>query len=841
MEIGKTPMELQYDELKKQYNDCILLYRMGDFYEGFDDDAKIMSEVLKIALTSRSRGEVKRPMAGVPWHAIDDYLYKLVSSGHKVAIAEQLEDAKKAKGLVKRGVTRIVTPGTVDDLDSLPADKNNYILCLAIDKNEIGLSYIDLLDGVIKVIKYKKDDVGIKEIIEKIKSIGANEIIICNYGDDDSEILFNNIYKLDIRCEINNNASKEIIDNIVKNLLKHLGVHSLKGFGLNSLDDVMAISVSYLYNYISLNQKSELEQINKIALENYADYTSLDFSTINGLDIFENSSNGRVEESLFGVLNHCSTAMGQRLLRERMLFPFKNENFLKEQLDTVNQFYNNQEVTNQLRSELKNIRDLRRLSGKIGNRNINPKEIVVIKNSLKSIEQIFGNTKDSPLLRQRIDNTTITQCVNLHDEIEKNILEEPSYFVNQGNIFRDDYSNEIKELRDLKRNSKQILDDMQKREIENSGITNLKIKYNKVFGYFIEISNSNLSKVPNHFIKKQTLVNCERYITEELKIIEEKILNADEELSQLETNLYQEYIDSLQKFIPYLQVYSDYIALVDLVTNFAYVALANGYTYPNISKDQTNIVESRHPVVEKLNTLRTEFIPNTYKSKMNDNFMLITGPNMSGKSTYIRQIALIQIMFQIGSFVPAREAKIKLVDRIFTRIGASDNLARGESTFMVEMNDVANILNNATKDSLIILDEVGRGTSTYDGVAIAWAVAEYVALNLSCSTLFATHYHELIRMEDVYENITNYKICVEEINSEVYFLYKIEKGPIDKSYGVHVAKLAGVPMAVIEKANEILNDLENKGLFEINRNTNKYKVRRRNMQKIRSDKQAKLL
>jgi DNA mismatch repair protein MutS len=824
-----TPMQKQYMDIKEKHKDAILLFRLGDFYEAFDEDAKIISDVLDITLTGRGKGDTRIPMAGIPYHALDNYLYKLVQAGYKIAIAEQLTEAGAGK-MVERGVTKIVTSGTFTDTKNLKADQNNFIAAIhspltmsatngkphtenslqknklkEIDKASFFLAYLDVTTGEFNIQEFA----NFKELYNEISRLSPTEILISE-----------KFKTLDLGLK---NFRKEFVyesdfdlNRAYEHLTRHFKVPNLKGYGLDA-GDLSIIAAGVLLSYVKDNQKTELEHINSLKKVENLKYMKLDPATITNLELI---SNIRADSSnnLFKILNHCSTALGMRLLRTWLLMPLINKSEIESRLDCVEYLNSNQQLTANLEERLCEVMDIERLISRIGTGNINGRDLIGLKNSLVSISEvskILNNSDISGDLLKIAKTIALDNYSFVIELIEKSINEECPVVFDHGGVIRQGYNKEIDDLKKLRDEGSFFIEQLQEKERKKSGISNLKIRFNRVFGYYIEISKANASKVPLDYVRKQTLVNAERFITPELKEFEDKVLTAEEKLIQLEMKQFEEIINQLREYIQLIQSVARHVAIIDVYVNFALLAQERKYTRPEfVEACELKIIDGRHPVVELIK--KENFIANDLDlSDKNGTIVILTGPNMSGKSTYIRQIALIALMAQVGCFVPARQAKLKVFDRIYTRVGASDNLAAGESTFMVEMNETANILNNATKDSLIILDEVGRGTSTYDGVAIAWSIVEYIHQKLSSMTLFATHYHELIKLEEKFKSIKNYHVDVLDNLSgdsnggkNIVFNHKIKKGGMDKSYGVHVAEMAGVPKAVIVRANEILKTLE---------------------------------
>jgi DNA mismatch repair protein MutS len=801
-----TPMQLQYEQLKKQYPDCILLFRLGDFYEGFDDDAKVLAKVLGIALTGRGKDEKRKPMAGIPYHALPQYLPKLVKAGYKVAIAEQLEEPQPGK-IVDRNVIKIITAGTVTDEKNLISSQNNFLVCLYNTqlKNKFtwGFSSIDLTTGDFEAFEVFSDSMFNipKEIQNEISKLSPNEILI----SENIKELFISIFKEIPFTTID--SDYVTFEDSRKVLLEQFDTKNLKGYGIDDLTTGI-ISAAEILKYLKDTQKTELLHIKKISHKNLSSYMNMDESTIRNLELVY-SLNQIQNATVFEVLNKCQTSMGQRMLRMWLLQPLLSQKSIENRLDSVEYLFNNIPLTQNIRELLTEVYDIERIVGKIGLSIANARDLKSLQFSLEHILKLLDLdfTNSPELINSIVSRITNTSEINfIIDLIKNSIKDDPSPNFNEGEMILSGFDRDLDETKGISKNVKNEILEIQQAEITKTGINSLKIKYNSVFGYYIEISKSNISKVPDYFIRKQTLVNAERYITEDLKILEEKVLGAEDRIIKLEYDLFCKIRSQIAQYIDSIQEVSKCIATLDIISNFAYLATERHYSKPTFSDNEIDIQESRHIVIETLSD--EPFISNDLQLDNKKNLMILTGPNMSGKSTFIRQIALISLVAQIGSFIPAKSAKLPVIDRIFTRVGASDNLVRGESTFMVEMNETANILNNATKNSLIILDEVGRGTSTYDGVALAWSITEFIHEKIGAFTLFATHYHELIELEKLYSKIINFNVEVKESNGKVTFMRKIIKGSTDKSYGIHVAKLAGIPNQVIERANEILKKLE---------------------------------
>lgn len=794
-----TPMQKQYFALKEKHSDAVLLFRLGDFYEAFNEDAKIISDVLDITLTGRGKGETRVPMAGIPYHAIDNYLYKLVQSGYKVAIAEQLTEPQMGK-IVERDITRIVTAGTFSDSKNIKEDQNNYIGCVYISKSKIyHLALLDVTTGEFRVSSYS----SLRGLTNELSKSTPSEILISEKYKHNTPLppisaRIEYVYDSDFTYEL---ASEH--------LLRHFKLNSLEGYGFKRNEEIV-IPAGVLLRYVKENQKTELNHI--LNLKKYKDtyYMDLDSYTIFNLELLSNIRISQNDTTLYKILNKCSTSMGMRLLRDWITRPLINKQMIENRLDAVQALMNNSSNITSLVTNLKSILDIERLIAKIGTGSINGRDLIGLKNSLIECGELFVNlnlTSNSKYIHKLLLILNPDNYSNVIELINDSINEDCPVDFSQGGVIKAGLDNEIDELKELKTKGHEFLKNLQQQEIKRTGILNLKVKYNKVFGFYIEITKSNIDKVPIDYIRKQTLVNAERYITPELKEYEEKILSAQDKLVELELKKFAEIINNLKSYIQIIQAVATTIAKLDVIVSFVIIARERNYIKPDFSESEYIIKQGRHPVVELIR--RENYIPNDINfDNSNQKIALITGPNMSGKSTYIRQAALISIRAQMGCFVPAGSAKLKVFDRIFTRVGAADNLAAGESTFMVEMIETANILNNATSNSLIILDEVGRGTSTYDGVAIAWSIVEYLAEHIKAFTLFATHYHELTRLADRHREIVNYHIKVKDDGSDVVFTHQIARGAMGKSYGVNVAEMAGIPHEITQNAKTILKQLE---------------------------------
>ncbi len=800
-----TPMMQQYMETKKEYKDCILFYRLGDFYEMFFDDAITASRELEITLTGKNCGlEERAPMCGVPYHAVDSYLSRLVEKGYKVAICEQVEDPKQAKGIVKREVIRIVTPGT--NIDSLTMDetKNNYIMSIVYDAGRYGVSIADVSTGDYFVTEMDSEN----KLFDEIYKFSPSEIV-CNEA----------LYVSGIRLEDLKNRMHVAVSSLdawyfdeelcKKALTEHFQVASLESLGVADYD-CGVIAAGALLQYLIETQKTSLAHLTHLTRYSTGKYMVLDSSTRRNLELCETLREKQKRGSLLWVLDKTKTAMGARLLRKYVEQPLIDKEEITRRLDAVEELQKEAISREEIREYLSSVYDLERLVGKISYQSANPRDLTAFKASLSMlphIRTILGDMK-SPLLQKLYED--IDPLEDLCDLVERAIIEDPPLAMKEGGIIRDGYHEDVDRLRKAKTDGKTWLAELEEKEREKTGIKNLRIKYNKVFGYYLEVTNSFKNMVPDYYTRKQTLTNAERYIIPELKELEDMILGAEDKLYALEYELYCDVRNRIAGEIVRIQTTAKAVAAVDVFASLALVAERNHYVRPKINEKGTiDIKDGRHPVVEKMIPNHMFIANDTYLDDKKNRVSIITGPNMAGKSTYMRQTALIVLMAQIGSFVPASQANIGLVDRIFTRVGASDDLASGQSTFMVEMTEVANILRNATSKSLLILDEIGRGTSTFDGLSIAWAVVEHIsnARLLGAKTLFATHYHELTELEGKIDSVNNYCIAVKEKGDDIVFLRKIVKGGADRSYGIQVAKLAGVPDTVINRAKEIAEEL----------------------------------
>ena len=811
-----SPMMQHYINMKEEYKDCILFYRLGDFYEMFFDDAIEVSRELELTLTGKECGmEERAPMCGIPYHAANVYIAKLIEKGYKVAICEQLEDPKNTKGMVKRGVVKIVTPGTVLDETVLDEKKNNYIMSIYKQGLFFGLAVCDISTGDFYATQIKETN-NFSKLLDEIARYSPVEIVTNELMSSTIEEM-SKISKRFEKCYISKYDETYFDIDIEKIKNKHQ-ILDIKENEITEFKDKLLVvsAVNALISYITQMQKMEIENINAIKIYNTTRYMALDITARRNLEITERMKDKSKKGTLLWVLDRTLTSMGGRHLRRWINDPLIDIEEIHNRLEAVKELKEDLILKSDIGENLKKVYDIERLVGKISYGNANARDMVSLKNSLgkiPEIKQILSTTK-SPKLKNLYEN--IDEVKEIHELIEKAIVEDPPIVIKEGNIIKNGYNEEADKYKEATTNGKKWLVELEAQEREKTGIKNLKISYNKVFGYYIEVTKSYLNLVPENYTRKQTLSTGERYITEELKKLEEDILGAEEKLVELEYNLFLEIRNKIAAQIERIQKSANIVSTLDVLTSFATVAEDMNYTMPEVNNGEEIIINNgRHPVIEKM-LPRGSFIGNdTYLNKTSDRLSIITGPNMAGKSTYMRQVALITLMAQIGSFVPADKATIGVVDKIFTRVGASDDLSMGESTFMVEMMEVANILKDATSNSLIILDEIGRGTSTYDGLSIAWAVAKYISDREKCGakTLFATHYHELIELENEQEGVKNYSIAVKEKGEDIIFLRKIVEGGTDESYGIHVAKLAGVPKEVLKNANEVLKNLERKSML----------------------------
>ena len=817
-----SPMMQHYLKMKEEYKDCILFYRLGDFYEMFFDDAITASRELEITLTGKDCGQEERaPMCGVPFHAAEVYTAKLIEKGYKVAICEQLEDPKTAKGIVKRDVVRVVTPGTVIESNLLDEKKNNYIMAIFKKGIYFGISMCDVSTGDLYATEIKENN-NFQRLLDEIARYSPAEIIV-------NETMFlckEEIDKIKERFESYiSTLEEDKFSKNIENLSKEYKIIDDNQTEIKNIEErIFAITATNgLMEYLNQTQKIKLEHINTIKVYNITKYMSLDINARRNLELTERMKDKSKKGTLLWVLDKTSTSMGGRALRRWINEPLIDIKEINKRLNAVKEIKENMILKGDIIESLKKVYDIERLIGKISYGNANGRDMISLKNSLyqlPNIKTILSNT-NSELLEELYND--LDELEDVKDLIEKAIIDEPPISVKEGGIIKLGYNEEVDRLKSATTDGKKWLVELEAKEKELTGIKNLKVGFNKVFGYYFEVTKSFLDQVPDRFIRKQTLTNGERFITEELKKLEEDILGAEGKLIDLEYNIFVDIRNQLTKQIIRIQKSANIISILDVLTSFATVAEDLNYVMPIVDNSgEIEIKDGRHPVIEKMLPTGSFIQNDTYLNKDNERLSIITGPNMAGKSTYMRQVALITLLAQIGCFVPASYAKIGIVDKIFTRVGASDDLSMGQSTFMVEMMEVATILKEATCNSLIILDEIGRGTSTYDGLSIAWAVASFIADKEKCGakTLFATHYHELTELENKIEGVKNYSIAVKEKGEDIIFLRKIVKGGTDESYGIHVAKLAGVPQTVIKSANEILRTLERKSAFS-NKNQEK--------------------
>ena len=808
-----TPMMQHYIKMKAEYKDAILFYRLGDFYEMFFEDAKIVSRELELTLTGKNCGLPERaPMCGVPFHAADSYINRLVNKGYKVAICEQLEDPKDAKGIVKRGVIRVVTPGTNIDAASLDETKNNYLMSVVFVSDRFGIAISDVSTGDF----YVTEESSLRSFLNEMNKYKPTEII-CNEAFQISGIDMDELRD-------HRHISVSVLDNyyfeedLAKRLLtKHFKVSSLKSLDLED-EALGTVAAGATFQYLKETQKSDLNTITHIEVYRDSNYMMIDSSSRRNLELTETLRDKEKRGSLLWVLDHTQTAMGARRLRSDIEQPLRNKEDIEARLDAVEDLLTSVADREEIREYLGPVYDLERLMTRISYKTANPRDLVAFRNSIQvlpGIKQVLENFSSAKI---RGINDQLDPLSDLYQLVESAIAEEPPISVHDGGILREGYRADVDELRSMRTNGKTWLANLEETEREKTGIKNLRIRYNKVFGYFIEVTNSYKELVPDRYIRKQTLTNAERFYTDELKEMEDKILGSEDRLTHLENQIYFEILSEISSQVERIQKTAKALSQLDVLISLAITAEKNHYCRPRINENGTlKIEKGRHPVVEKMIPAGTFIDNDTILDNKDNRMAIITGPNMAGKSTYMRQTALIVLMAQIGSFVPAKSANISIVDRIFTRVGASDDLASGHSTFMVEMNEVANILMNATKDSLLILDEIGRGTSTFDGLSIAWAVVEYVSNPklIGAKTLFATHYHELTELEGKLPGVHNYCSAVKEGNDGIVFLRKIVTGGADRSYGIEVAKLAGLPEAVIDRATELQEQLANNDLSQI--------------------------
>jgi DNA mismatch repair protein MutS len=805
----ETPLMKQYNTIKEKYPDAILLFRVGDFYETFDTDAVIASKILGITLTKR-HGSLpdSSNLAGFPHHSLDTYLPKLVKAGYRVAICDQLEDPKMTKTIVKRGVTELVTPGVTVNDKILNHQTNNFLCSVALGDNEYGIAFLDISTGEFLVSQ------GGKAHIDKlIQSFQPAEIIFSKkYQNEFSQWFDNRYYTFMVDDWVYQyDTAREL-------LLRHFETASLKGFGIEELTLAITAAGATLH-YLKTTEHNHLQHINAVQRIAEDKYVWLDRFTIRNLELLDSPFHDGVP--LIKVIDKTQSPMGARMMRRWLLLPLKEETAIEERLSVVEYYLNENEIKNKISTQLQALGDLERLISKVPMARVSPREVAQLKKSLHCIEIIktICTQSNQTTLQKWADQ--LNPCLHIRNRIEKELLPEPPALANRGGIIASGVHAELDELREISSSSKDYLLKIQQKAAEETGITTLKISFNNVFGYYLEVTNSHKNKVPTSWIRKQTLTNAERYITEELKVFEEKILGAEEKINAIEQKLFEQIVKDLAEYLQPIQLNAAVLAQLDCLISFATTAVENNYTRPHLCNDGTlQIKDGRHPVIEKQLPVGESYVPNDiFLDRDTQQIIIITGPNMAGKSALLRQTALIVLLAQAGSFVPASHATISLVDKIFTRVGASDNISSGESTFMVEMNETASILNNISNDSLVLLDEIGRGTSTYDGISIAWSIAEYLHNHplYKPKTLFATHYHELTELSEVYSKIKNFNVSVHEHEGKIIFLRKLKQGGSQHSFGIQVAKMAGMPQNLIQRANEMMHKLEEKSLKEQNR------------------------
>ncbi len=808
-----SPMMKQYLDIKEQYKDCILFFRLGDFYEMFFDDAITTSRELELTLTGKSCGQdEKAPMCGVPFHSADTYISRLIEKGYKVAICEQTEDPAASKGIVKREVVRIVTPGTLTSQSMLKENENNYLASIYINENRAGISYCDISTGEMYASQLT-GDMPEEALVNELVKTNAREILI----NRESEIIWEALKTSNVFLNILN-ENYFTSETAQKTILRQFNTGSLTGLGLEDKPECI-ISLGALLSYLFETQKQSLGQITGIRMYDTGNCMALDKATIRNLEITETLYDKQIKGSLLGVLDKTHTAMGSRKMKQWLKEPLNKADEINARLDAVESIVDNILIRNNIKEALKRVYDFHRLSGRIASGNANGKDMIALKTSISVLPDIKDSLSD--LDSELIDelNKKINPLTEVFDLIDKAVEEDPPFTIKEGGIIKKGYSEELDELKDSIYDAQQWIANLEGSERERTGIKNLKVGYNKVFGYYLEVTRSYFEMIPENYIRKQTLANAERYITPELKEMEGLVLNAEAKINKMEYELFSQLRSQIENHIKVIQETSDAVAILDVLTAFATVSSNNGYVKPEINNgDKIQICKGRHPVIEQTITDGIFVSNDTYLNKTDSSMLLITGPNMAGKSTYMRQTAIIVLMAQAGCFVPCESAVIGIADRIFTRIGASDNLSHGQSTFFVEMSEMAYILNNATDKSLIILDEIGRGTSTYDGLSIAWATVEYLCReNFKVRTLFATHYHELTSLAEQINGVANLNVDVAEENDNIVFLHKIVPGSASRSYGIHVAKLAGVPEILLKNAEDRLHALEKEpadNLFE---------------------------
>jgi DNA mismatch repair protein MutS len=821
-EKKETPLMKQYNQIKAKYPDAMLLFRVGDFYECFGEDAIKASKILGIILTKRKNGTASEiALAGFPHHSIDTYLPKLVRAGQRVAICDQLEDPKLTKNIVKRGVTELVTPGVSYNDKVLENNKNNFLASVHFGKNEIGISFLDISTGEFFVAEGTAD-----YILKLIQGFNPSEILYeKNKSDQFNDFLNDNYYSYKLEDWV------FTIEFGKETLLKQFETKSLKGFGIENMDSAVVAAGSILH-YLSVTQHDRVKHITAISRIERDNHVWLDRFTIRNLELLYSTNENAT--TLIDIIDRTQTSMGSRLMKRWMVLPLNDLQQIKQRHEVTDFIFSNYEFKDFLCENFSEMGDLERLVSKVATGKINPKEVNILKRTLEHIQPLKSTCKGTKNKELKKIADQLNPCAEVVKEIIEQIDEEAAIQIGKGKVIADGFNKELDDLREISNNGKSYLDDLCKRESERTGIPSLKIAFNNVFGYYIEVRNTHKDKVPEEWIRKQTLVNAERYITEELKEYESKILGAEEKIHQIESKLYHNLVGSISAFINPIQHNASVISQLDCLLSFATISEENKYVKPKMNESLAiDIKDGRHPVIEKQLDIGEDYIPNDiYLNNDNQQVIMITGPNMSGKSAILRQTALIVLMAQIGCFVPATAAEIGIIDKIFTRVGASDNISSGESTFMVEMNETASILNNLSERSLILLDEIGRGTSTYDGISIAWAIAEYLHENqkFKPKTLFATHYHELNEMSTTFDRIKNFNVSVKEAGKKVIFLRKLIEGGSEHSFGIHVAKMAGMPKSVVENAGFILKRLEQNRESQSTNQTTKEILDDKNMQ-----------
>lgn len=803
----KTPLLKQYDRIKEQYEDEILFFRLGDFYEMFYEDAEVASRVMEVTLTTKPVGKDHEiPMAGVPVHSVDSYVEDMLDEGHRVAICEQVEEASEASGVVDREVIRVITPGTLTEEDYLDSRKNNYLLSFCWEETEttdsayrVGVAYVDLSTGEFEATQFE-DDAEINVLLSEINRLHPAEVVVPDRGEKDE--FLEQITEFHERIAVTGRPGWQFEFEEARRALENQ-------FAAEDLEEVtdqknLTTAAGALVQYLGDTQKQTLAHLNRINTYQRDRFMILDATSQRNLELAE-SLTGQQQATLFNILDETETAMGSRRLRRWILQPLLSERKINRRLNSVEWFHDNGPEIPAVREELGQLFDIQRIVGKVGSNRANPRDLKALGNSLERIPEIKQILPDQEEFEQMKDR--LHELEKLRDELSRALVDNPPAKISEGEIFQDGYSEQLDELREAMRGGKEWITNLQKEERERTGIDSLKVGHNNVYGYYIEVTDANLDSVPEDYERKQTLANSERYIIPELKEKEQMIVGAEDKSMALEEELFLELREQVLDYLKQLQENADVLADLDVIVSLASIARERGYVRPRVDWDEElKLIQARHPVVEEIHD--EEFVPNDLKLDSDRRLVVLTGPNMSGKSTYIRQIALTSIMAQMGSFVPADEAHIGMIDQVFTRVGALDFLAGGQSTFMVEMVETADIVNNATERSLLILDEVGRGTSTYDGVAIAWSVVEYIARQINARTLFATHYHELTELGNRLDNVFNMTVRAREWEDEIIFLRQVVEGHSDHSYGIQVGKLAGLPPAVIDRAREILQELE---------------------------------